>query len=80
MELEIVVAGHGEIGDKSILRKQVEYLKALRKEVKRYADEEASLEDTIKKAELPEFKGMEGYAQRFSRNVEAVWRELKEGR
>lgn len=80
MELEIVIPGHGEIGDKSILRKQAEYLKALRKEVKKYVDEGASLEDTMNKAELPEFKGMEGYAQRFSRNVEAVWRELKECR
>ncbi len=80
MELEIVIPGHGEIGDKSILRKQAEYLKALRKEVKKYVDEGVSLEETIKKAEIPEFKGMEGYNQRFSRNVEAVWRELKEVR
>ncbi len=80
MELEIVIPGHGEIGDKSILRKEAEYLKALRNEVKKHVDEGLPLEEVIKRAELPAYKNMEGYTQRFSRNVEAVYRELKEGR
>ncbi len=80
MDLQFVIPGHGEIGDKSILRAQAEYLKALRDEIKKLVDEGLPLEDAIKRAELPEYKNIEGYSQRFSRNVEAVYRELKEGR
>ncbi len=80
MDIKIVIPGHGEIGDKSILRAQAEYLKSLRDEVKNYVDEGLSLEETLKKAELTNYKNMEGYSQRFSRNVEAVFRELKEGK
>lgn len=78
MDLQIVIPGHGEIGDKSILRAQAEYLKLLRNEVKKLIDQGLSLQEAIDKAELPAYKGMDGYAQRFPRNVEAVYREFKE--
>lgn len=80
MDVETIIPGHGEIGDKTILRSQAEYLKALRNEVKQLIDEGLSLEDTIKKAELPAYKNMDGYNQRFPRNVEAVYREFKENK
>lgn len=78
MDVETIIPGHGDIGNKSILKAQAEYLKALREEVKKLIDDGLSLEDALKKAELPAYKNMEGYSQRFPRNVEAVYRELKE--
>lgn len=80
MDVETIIPGHGEIGDKGFLRAQAEYLKALRNEVKKLIDEGLSLEDALKKAELPAYKNMDGYNQRFPRNVEAVYREFKEGK
>ncbi len=80
MDLEIVIPGHGEIGDKSILRAQSEYLKTLREEVKKFVEQGISLEETVKRAELPKYKNLDGYSQRLSRNVEAVYRELKENK
>ncbi|MGQ9618736.1 MAG: MBL fold metallo-hydrolase [Candidatus Aminicenantia bacterium] len=47
MDVEIVIPGHGEIGDKSILRAQAEYLRALREEVKKFVEKGFTIEDTI---------------------------------
>ena len=77
-DVRTVIPGHGEIGDKGILKAQKEYLVDLREEVKKYFDKGLTLEEVIKRADLPKYKDLEGYKQRFSRNVEAVFREFME--
>lgn len=78
LDIEKVIPGHGEIADKKALLAQTEYLKDLRAEVSRMIQEGLSLNEIKKKIDLSKYQKLEGYSQRFFRNVEAVYSELME--
>ena len=78
MDVEKVIPGHGEITDRNGLLAKAEYLKSLRAEVGRFIENNASLDETMGKIDLPGFHDLEGYADQLGQNVGAVYEELSE--
>jgi len=76
MDIEKVIPGHGNSGDKKILGNQAQYLKDLRAEIQKFIKQKATLDDIKKNINLPQYKNMDGYDRRLSMNAEAVYQEL----
>ncbi len=73
-----VVPGHGPVTTMAAIKWNIEYLTAVRDEVKKAVDQGLSLEDTVKQVALPQF---EGYALwgwvHPTLNVPAAYKDLK---
>ncbi len=73
-----VVPGHGPVTDIKAIKWHLDYLKAVEKEVKLAIADGLSLEETVKRVQLPAFKGyaLFGWVHP-SMNVPAAYKDLK---
>jgi cyclase len=77
MDVVKFIPGHGEVTDKGALSKAAEYFKDIRAEVKKYISQGKTLDETKNQLTLEKYKDLDGYKQRLSRNVEAIYQEMK---
>ncbi len=70
--------GHGPVTDTAAIKWHLDYLKAVEKEVKSAIADGLSLEETVKRVQLPDFKGyaLFGWVHP-SMNVPAAYKDLK---
>ena len=66
---ETIVFGHGPVGDRSSIDRQLEYYRELRDAVQESVDSGASKEETVERVRLPQYAGWRGYDDWFSMNV-----------
>lgn len=76
LDATTVIPGHGDVSDKAGLKKFRTYLADVRAEVKKYVDRGATLDSVQATIQLPQYKGYNGYDQRFKTNVEKVYKDL----
>jgi glyoxylase-like metal-dependent hydrolase (beta-lactamase superfamily II) len=74
-DFKVVIPGHGEVGDMSIIDNQVKYFSSLTTDVKRMKDEGKSLEE-VKASLNATMYSLKGNEPQFPINVEAVFNEL----
>jgi cyclase len=75
---EVIVPGHGPVGDEGMISTLKDYLQDLRKTVKSAMDKGTTLEELQKGSQVPaRFKDFKGQ-QFFPGNIERVYRELQE--
>jgi cyclase len=76
MDIQKVIPGHGDLCDKKALLLQSEYLNDLRNEVQKCIDYNMPLEKIKVEARMGKYAEWDGYIQRISRNIEAVYNEI----
>ena len=78
-ELEWVVPGHGEVGTKSAIQQQREFLQDLVNAVEQMIKSGATIEAAAQSVKLPKYARWIRYDEWLPENVKLVYRELKEG-
>jgi glyoxylase-like metal-dependent hydrolase (beta-lactamase superfamily II) len=66
---ETIVFGHGPVGDRSSIDRQLEYYRELRDAVQEQVDSGASKEETVERVRLPQYADWRGYDDWFPMNV-----------
>lgn len=77
LPFKILIPGRGAVGQSADLAPTQGYLSALRQRVSAAYHDGRSADEAIKQAELPEFAGWQGYAERHGRNVQHVYFEIE---
>jgi glyoxylase-like metal-dependent hydrolase (beta-lactamase superfamily II) len=80
LDFEMLVPGHGKIGNKEHVRLFRGYLEALMAAVQASLQKGTSLEDTKRTVRLPHYEKWQRYADWFPENVEGMYRYLAERR
>ena len=70
---ETIVFGHGPVGDRSSIDRQLEYYRELRDAVQETVDSGASKEETVERVRLPQYVDWRGYDDWFSMNVRKMY-------
>ena len=70
---ETIVFGHGPVGDRSSIDRQLEYYRELRDAVQEALDSGASKEEAVERVRLPQYGEWRGYNDWFSMNVETMY-------
>jgi glyoxylase-like metal-dependent hydrolase (beta-lactamase superfamily II) len=70
-----VIPGHGEIGDKIILKEQADYFKALSKKIEDLKNSGFSLDEIKEKIDINDF-GLIGNENQFPINIEVIYTQL----
>jgi glyoxylase-like metal-dependent hydrolase (beta-lactamase superfamily II) len=79
MDFNILVPGHGPIGNKDAVREHREFLQDLATEVKKYVDRNVNLADTVKQLKLPKYEKWAGYEQNLPMNIERYHEYYRRG-
>lgn len=77
LPFQILIPGRGAVGKSADLAPTQGYLSALRQRVSAAYRDGRSADEAIQQAELPEFAGWQGYADRHGRNVQHVYFEIE---
>lgn len=77
LPIRVLVPGRGPVGDAGDLAPTRSYLSALTQRVVVAYEAGRSADEAIPLAELPEFSGWHGYAERHGRNVQHVYFEIE---
>jgi glyoxylase-like metal-dependent hydrolase (beta-lactamase superfamily II) len=70
---ETIVFGHGPVGDRSSIDRQLEYYQELRDAVQTELDSGASREQAVERVRLPQYGEWRGYDDWFPMNVETMY-------
>ena len=70
---ETIVFGHGPVGDRSSIDRQLEYYRELRDAVQEALDSGASKEQAVERVRLPQYGEWRGYDDWFPMNVEKMY-------
>lgn len=70
-----VIPGHGEIGEKILLKEQSDYFKNLAKKIERLKNEGMDLEQIIEKCDVNDY-GLNGYESQFPVNIKVIYDQL----
>jgi glyoxylase-like metal-dependent hydrolase (beta-lactamase superfamily II) len=76
MDFDTLAPGHGPLGRKEHVRMHREYLEDLQAQVRRYAQEGRSVEETKKLVTLEKYKDWSGYAEMRDLNIEGMYRSV----
>lgn len=76
---ETIVFGHGPVGDRSSIDRQLKYYEDLRNAVKAALDSGASKEQVVENLDLGHYADWRGYGDWFSMNVEKMYDWLRLG-
>jgi cyclase len=77
-DIETVVPGHGDVGKKSAIKEQREFLEALVAETQAQIKAGKTMEQAAAAVKLPKYAEWVRYAEWLPENVKLVYRELKE--
>jgi len=80
MDFDVLVPGHGPLGDKSHVRAFRTYMEELRDEVLKLAREGKSLDEVRQTVRMPKYESWGGYQQMFPLNVEGMYRLIQGNR
>lgn len=70
---ETIVFGHGPVGNRASIDRQLEYYRELRDAVQETVDSGASKEETLERVRLPQYADWRGYDDWFSMNVDKMY-------
>jgi glyoxylase-like metal-dependent hydrolase (beta-lactamase superfamily II) len=70
---ETIVFGHGPVGDRSSIDRQLEYYRELRDAVQEQVEAGASKSETVERVRLPQYADWRGYDNWFSMNVDKMY-------
>jgi glyoxylase-like metal-dependent hydrolase (beta-lactamase superfamily II) len=76
-DIEKVIAGHGDLGDKESLKKEAVYLTGLRAEVKKALEDGLTVEQAKEKISQIDWKNLPG-TDGLLGSIEAIYKEMKE--
>ncbi len=70
---ETIVFGHGPVGNRASIDRQLEYYRALRDAVQEQVETGASKAETVERVRLPQHADWRGYGDWFSMNVDKMY-------
>lgn len=70
---ETILFGHGPVGDRSSVDRQLDYYRVLRDAVQEQVDAGASRAETVERVRLPQYADWRGYDDWFSMNVDRMY-------
>jgi|GEM_PF-2783780 len=70
-----VIPGHGEIGEKIILKEQSDYFKSLAKKIERLKNKGMNLEQIIEECNVNDY-GLNGHESQFPVNIKIIYDQL----
>lgn len=76
LDVRDVIPGHGEMGGKELIQKQIDFLTALVLEVSMAKKKGLSVEDAMKQVKLPNYANWSNYDKWLPENVRIVYEEL----
>ena len=76
LDVQTVVFGHGLPGDKDTVRRQIDYYDDLQASVQAAIDDGLSVDETVRRIDLPEYSHFWNYSDWFKANVRGMYRYL----
>ena len=76
LEFDRIVFGHGPVGDRAAVQRQIEYYRDLRDAVQEAVDSGWSEDEAAERIRLDEYASWVGYEEWFALNVRGVYRWL----
>ncbi len=77
LPVKVVAPGHGELGGEEIIHKQRQYFSEMRSKIKRFIDDDKTLDEIKKEIKLPFYKKWTGVdVQERVENIEHIYGEL----
>jgi glyoxylase-like metal-dependent hydrolase (beta-lactamase superfamily II) len=80
MDFDVLVPGHGPLGDKTHVTAFRNYMQALRAEVLKLSREGVPLESQMQAIQLPRYQGFTGYQESLRLNIEGMHRLVNQNR
>ncbi|MBI3709871.1 MAG: hypothetical protein HY246_19665, partial [Proteobacteria bacterium] len=77
MDFDVLVPGHGKIGNRDHVRQFREYMQDLRAAVMQMARDGKSLDEMKKEITLPKYQGWTSYKDYLELNVEGMYRMVQ---